>query len=105
MQNRGRFQVQGKNIEDSNSWAQHTPLLAITGIELLNNLHGRLKTGDAKIRSKGFAKCRMFIAAAEQNGGVNISNMGKPLIKSFPKNFTERLDLEVHLGLAFIKEY
>jgi len=104
MKHRGRFQVQGKNLEDSNSWAQDVPLLAITGIELLNDLHGRLRASDASIRSKGFSKCRRFIAAARENGGVNISSMGKPLIKSFPRNFTERLDLEVHLGAVFIKE-
>ena len=100
---RGSFQAQGKNLEDSNSWAQDSPLLVITGIQLLNELHLRLTKNDARIRSKGFAKCRRFILSASENGGVNISSMGKPLIKSFPKNYTERLDLEVHLGVAFVK--
>ncbi|CAM4129342.1 hypothetical protein SAMN06265348_103164 [Pedobacter westerhofensis] len=72
MNHRGRFQVQGKNLEDSNSWAQESPLLAITGMELLNNLNGRLSINDARIRSKGFARCRRFIIAARENGGVNI---------------------------------
>jgi hypothetical protein len=105
MNHRGRFQVQGKNLQYSNSWAQDLPLLATTGMHLLENLHGRLNTSDARIRSKGFASCRRFIVAARENGGINISQMGKPLIKSFPKNFSERLDLEVHSGAAFIKEY
>ena len=39
---RGSFQAQGKNLEDSNSWAQDSSLLAITGIQLLNELHLRL---------------------------------------------------------------
>jgi|GEM_PF-2164706 len=105
MNHSGRFQVQGKNLEDFNSWAQDLPLLATTGMQLLENLHGRLRINDARIRSKGFARCRRFIATARENGGVNISYLGKPLIKSFPKNFTERLDLEVYFGVAFIKEY
>ena len=105
MNHRGRFQVQGKNLEDSNSWAQDFPLLATTGMQLLENLHGRLNADNARIRSRGFAKCRKFIVTARENGGVDISFMGKPLMKSFPKNFTERLDLEVHSGVAFIKEY
>ena len=70
MNHRGRFQAQGKNLEDSNSWAQDSPLLAITGIQLLSELHLRLTKNEAKIRSKGFVKCRKFILSASENVGL-----------------------------------
>lgn len=104
MNHRGRFQAQGKYLEDSIKWAQELPLPITKGIELLDDLKGRLNSKDALVRAHAFFKCRSFIDLAGENGGINISDMGKPLIKSFPKNFTERLDLEVHLGIAFIKE-
>ena len=104
MNHRGRFQAQGKFLEDSNNWAQDLPLTITEGIALLDSLQSRLNKKDAQVRSDGFAKCRNFIDLAYKNGGINISDMGKPLIKSFPKNFTERLDLEIHLGIAFVKE-
>lgn len=104
MKHRGRFQAQGKNLEKSSSWSQESPLLITKGIALLDQLHKGLSTKEASARSAGFAKCRTFVLAASENGGIQISNMGKPLIKSFPKNYSERVDLEVHLGIAFIKK-
>lgn len=102
---RGRFQAQGKNIEESNKWAQNEPLTIWSAIELLDHLQQKLNMQQIQVRIASFEKCKQFIHAASLHGGVCIESMGKPLIKSFPKNHTERLDLEVHSGIAFINNY
>lgn len=102
MNHRGRFQAQGKVLEESTHWAQGLPLLAVDGHLLLNELEGKISRKDALARANGFAKCRKFIDQSYENGGINVLDMGKPLIKSFPKGYLERVDLEVHFGIAFI---
>ena len=102
MDNRGRFQAQGKILEESTSWAQDLPLTVTDGHSLLTELEHKIPKKDASIRAKGFAKCRKFIDQSYQNGGIKVLDMGKPLIKSFPKGYLERVDLEVHLGIAFV---
>ena len=102
MDNRGRFQAQGKILEESTSWAQDLPLSVSDGHSLLTELESKLSKKEAMIRAKGFAKCRKFINQSYQNGGIKVLDMGKPLIKSFPKGYLERVDLEVRLGIAFV---
>jgi hypothetical protein len=101
---RGRFQAQGQTLEESENWAQDLPLSAQKGHLLLNNLENKISKKEAEIRKNGFEKCREFINESAKNGGISIVDMGKPLIKSFPKGYKERVDVEVHLGLAFVKE-
>jgi hypothetical protein len=101
---RGRFQAQGQNLEESTNWAQDLPLLAKDAHVLLNHLETKISQKEALIRSKGFEKCRKFIDESCKNGGISVIDMGKPLIKSFPKGYKERVDVEVHLGVAFVEK-
>jgi hypothetical protein len=102
MSHRGRFQAQGKRLEESESWAKDLPLNYNEGLQLLVNLENKIPRKDLLIRSLGFKQCRRCIENASKNNGINVLEMGKPFIKSFPKNYQERVDLEVHKGIAFI---
>lgn len=99
---RGRFQAQGAYLEKSESWAQQNPLLYVEGLELLDKLEEKLSFAERQVRRHSFRKCRKAMLEAARNGGINISDMGKVFIKSFPGDQKERVDLEVHLGIAFI---
>jgi hypothetical protein len=102
MNHRGRFQAQGVALEESESWSQKEALYYDEGKSLLDTLESRLSKNDRWIRMLGFRQCHKCIKKASQNGGINVEAMGRPFIKSFPKNHRERVDLEVHLGIAFI---
>ena len=96
MPNRGRFQAQGNKLEKSENWAQKTPLYFCESEVLIQNLKGQLSKTDLKNRERAFKDCENFIIKANENGGIEGC-----LIKSFPKNYKERVDLEVRQGLAF----
>lgn len=102
MDHRGRFQAQGKKLEESEAWAQESPLNIVVGRAKLETLKTKLDEKDRKLRLPAFVECRSFIDRANRNGGINVGAMGKPLLKSFPKNQVERVDLEVQRGIAFI---
>ncbi|NVM66893.1 hypothetical protein FHW88_005211 [Mucilaginibacter sp. SG538B] len=102
MDHRGRFQAQGKDLEASRGWAQMLPLTAVDGLQLLNDLEKSIPAKEAKIRARGFAQCRKFVTDAQKNGGIQVAAIGKVLMKSFPKGFKERVDVEVHAGTAFV---
>ena len=104
MNHRGRFQAQGEYIEESEAWAQKIPLFHSVAIQLLDKLKNKISTSEKEKRVIAFEKCQEFIDRASNNGGVNVKHMGQPLIKSFPKKFKERVDLEVNKGIAFIKK-
>lgn len=104
MNNRGRFQAQGQNLEESTSWAQVLPLLVKDGHGLLDKLESKIPKKEVLIRVDGFEKCRKFIDDAGENGGIQVFDLGRPLKKSFPKGYRERVDVEVHSGSAFVKE-
>lgn len=96
MPNRGRFQAQGQTLEKSESWAKEDPLYYCEAKILILNLKNQLTRRELKIRERGFKECEKFIEVANRNGGLIGFHS-----KCFPKNFKERVDLEVHLGIAF----
>lgn len=102
MQHRGRFQAQGEKLEESEKWTQELPLLYVDGTKLLGNLEKKLSPKELKIRQKGLAQCKQVMLNASKNGGIRVADMGKIFIQSYPKNQKERIDLEVHLGIAFV---
>lgn len=104
MEHRGRFQAQGVKLEKSKAWAQENELLLETGHELLKALESDLSKKDSLVRTKGFSQCRRTMDQAAKNGGIKVSDMGKPFIKSYPKGALERLDLEVRFGIAFVEK-
>ncbi|QJD78671.1 hypothetical protein [Spirosoma rhododendri] len=100
MNHRGRFQAQGRKLEESEAWAQPAPLYLQQGKSLLSNLKEKIPLFELRKRAEAFQTCEQFIERASQNGGINI--VDKPLRKSFPRNETERVDLEVLKGNAFL---
>jgi len=102
MNNRGRFQAQGKkNLEESESWAQEEPLYLDQAKVKLTSLKEKLSLSERKKREKAFIQCESFIIRASENGGVSV--VDKAIMKSFPGNNQERVDIEVWKGKAFLK--
>lgn len=101
MEHRGRFQAQGGGIEESESWAQASPLTVAKAFELLKRLMARLHKKDYEKRKVPFQKAQAFIAEAGKNGGVS-----SPVKQSFKVKGSkdERVDIEVLGGKAFVKE-
>ncbi len=101
LEHRGRFQAQGGGVEESESWAQGSPLSIFKALGLLRKLMLKLTTKDLKRREKEFKKAESLIKEASGNGGV---------LAKFSKSFKvkgskdERVDIEVLSGKAFVKD-
>ena len=98
MKHRGRFQAQGGGIEESESWAQSSPLSVKKALELLKKLMAKLRKEDFEKRKQQFSKAEAFIKEAGKNGGVIA-----PMKQSFKVKGSkdERVDIEVLGGKAF----
>lgn len=105
MNHRGRFQAQGNSLEESESWAQDIALLHSEGAILLSTLENKISKKERILRGLAFKQCKRCIDEASKNNGINVIDMGRPFIKSFPKNYMERVDLEVRKGIAFILKH
>jgi hypothetical protein len=84
------------------AWAQDRSLSANAGRQLLDALYAKLDPADQAIRESAFAQAREYIEIALQAHGVRA-----PTKKSFPRKpnkYKERVDLEVHAGIAFFPE-
>jgi hypothetical protein len=102
MDHRGRLQAQGGEIEESESWAQDTPLLLSHGHQKLNDLHGRLQPAEQRYREEAFAEARAYVDRVAEAGGARPGTS-----KSFPlrpRRDHRRVDIEVHKGLAFVRQ-
>lgn len=92
----GRFQAQGRILEKSENWAKDDPLYHCEAKVLISNLKEQLTRREMKIRVQAFKECEIFVDRANKNGGLEGFHS-----KCFPKNFKERVDLEVRRGIAF----
>jgi hypothetical protein len=105
MKHGGRIQAQGGNTEESESWDQGTPLLAITAYEYLENLKIKIGRREADLRSVGFDQAARYIDRMHARGGTDPA---PPIIrKSYPqppRPDQRRVDIEVYRGRAFIPE-
>lgn len=97
LKHRGRFQAQGKALEESRSWAQVVPITKVDGIFEINDLETSLSERDRAIREKAFENGRRFIKSVAK---VGISPI-KKTFKSRPQDGEERVDIEVNAGCAF----
>ena len=100
MEHRGRIQAQGKNIEESEAWAQNEPLTKNEGLKKLDNLKKKIAKKEAKIRERAFKKAARFI----KNGLYQVIN--KIISKTFMVSNTEheRIDIKIQKGTAFTNE-
>lgn len=101
MQHRGRIQAQGQKLEESEPWSQVNALLLADSISLINNLEGKIPEKDRILRVKAFMKTRKFVNQAKINGGISVVGL-KNYSKTFLVRGKERVDLEIHDGIAFI---
>lgn len=101
MKNRGRFQAQGIKLEESESWSQMSSLISEDAINLINKLEIKLPTKDKKIRKKVFEKTRTFVLKAKKNGGISVIGLNL-FSKTYLVMGSERVDIEIHKGIAFI---
>lgn len=96
---RGRIQAQGGGIEKSRAWAQQDALTLHEGLDLTTALENSLDAFELQVRQRGFANLRRFMQQANQHGGVPA-----PVRQSWgvPQDRDRRVDLEVHMGVAFV---
>ncbi len=102
MDHRGRLQAQGGGVEESESWAQDNPLLLSEGHQKLNALHDKLQPAEQRHRLEAFAEARAYIERIADAGGARPGTK-----KSFPlrpRRDHRRVDVEVHKGLAFVRQ-
>ena len=50
MEHRGRFQAQGKKLDESEPWSQNEPLIIEDGLKKLRSLKNKLKPRDLRLR-------------------------------------------------------
>lgn len=101
LEHRGRFQAQGGGVEESEPWAQDTPLSVKKAKNLLSLLVEKLKPKDYERRKKQFSKAEKLIEGAGKNGGV-FARFSKTFLVKGSKD--ERVDIEVLSGKAFVED-
>lgn len=98
LDHRGRFQAQGDGLEESEPWAQKSPIPKPDAHHLVDNLAESLSKSDFEKRRVAFTKCRRFI---DQTPTVGMS----PVKKSYSNDLQHRdirVDIEIQAGLAFV---
>ena len=100
-EHRGRFQAQGRKLEESEIWAKDVPISVEEGIQLITTLKNKIPEPEKKLREKAFLGCTNFVYHLRGNGGYDVGITGKPLKKSFVAFGQERVDLEIQSGVAF----
>lgn len=96
---RGRIQVQGGGLEESESWAKEHPPTSKEGLDMLKKLKSRLSKKEQEERKNEFKKAEKFIKAAGEKDGVD-APVSKSIMKKGSKN--KRIDIEVIVGIAFV---
>ncbi len=98
MNNRGRMQAQGENLEASEAWSKDEPLTKYEGLKMLDNLKNKIPKKEAQIRDKAFKKATQFVEQGPHEVVV------APIARSFKVKGTkkERVDIEIQKGVAFI---
>ena len=69
--NRGRWQAQGANIEESEAWNRQDSLTASEGFALLARLEAKLTRAEATHRQACFEAARILVSRAEAVGGID----------------------------------
>ena len=101
MRHRGRIQAQGEKLEESEAWAQNSPLTQNEGLKMLEKLKNKIPKAEAEKRKKVFFKASKYIEQASENGGLHATASATFSVKGTSK---ERIDIEVRKGLAFVPE-
>jgi hypothetical protein len=92
--------MQGGGLNDSESWAQASPLLAADGKAMLLSLEARLPTREHAARLNAISAAAAFIDRCEVAGGIHAQVSRSFLVSGDRAN--RRVDIEVHSGIAFV---
>lgn len=107
-EHRGRFQAQGAGyrdpgVGDVEAWGPlPNPPTVSSGLAMLTMLESRMNRRQFNDRNEALDKARAYVVRAGENGGIG------PRSKSFQNrsvqkhNGSERVDLEVRAGIAFV---
>lgn len=93
---RGRIQAQSDHLEESVSWAQDTPPSLKQGLEMANELKGKLSKKELKKREKQFKQLERFMENASKAGGIHSSEFRS--FKNEDTNDGTRVDFELWAG-------
>ncbi|EMK3325702.1 hypothetical protein V8035_004146 [Vibrio vulnificus] len=101
MRNRGRFQAQGARLEESESWASEVEIGVSEGLSLIGDLEVKLTRRERLLRESSFQQARSYV----QNAG-NVNGVFAQISKTYRVKNTksERVDIEVRSGRAFVKD-
>jgi hypothetical protein len=101
MNNRGRFQAQGDNVEKSEAWAQADSLKKTPANSLLNSLTAQLTHRELEVRDIALQKARAFVDDAPTEGYnlVLIKKFNNPGVRK-----SIRVDVEIRNGCAFCND-
>ena len=95
-EHRGRIQAQSGHLEESVSWTQDTPPTLKQGLEMAEELKGKLSKKELKKREKQFQQLERFMTNASEAGGIY-----SPEFRSFENedaNDGTRIDFELWAG-------
>lgn len=101
---RGRLQAQGGGLEESEPWDRTTPLPQSEGLGLVLKLENKLTAGELKERERAFSQLRTNIARWATIGGLQKTDKLIKLSYPKPQRGDVRVDVEVHAGVAFVKD-
>ena len=99
--NRGRFQAQGRFLEESEAWSKNEDFYVTEAITLLGTLESSLCKSDSELRKREFLQARNYVNNAQYSNGAYAE-----IKKTFRVKNTksERVDVEVRAGRAFLKD-
>ncbi|WP_028696535.1 RHS repeat domain-containing protein, partial [Pseudomonas cremoricolorata] len=98
---RGRFQAQGKKLEESVSWDQDSPLSASDAQAKMEELKRKLSKKDLKLRQAAFSRAERWIERACNCGGIYAQKNQTFMVDGTRH---ERVDIEIRAGKAFVED-
>ncbi|WP_430962088.1 RHS repeat-associated core domain-containing protein [Pseudomonas cremoricolorata] len=98
---RGRFQAQGKTLEESVSWDQDSPLSASDAQAKMEELKRKLSKKDLKLRQGAFSRAERWVERACNRGGIYAQRSQTFMVDGTRH---ERVDIEIRAGKAFVED-
>lgn len=97
---RGRWQAQHWKYDQSEAWAQQSPLTKADGVSLLADLEAKLSHTERNLRRDAFAEARIHANRVYAVGGVNAQHIRSFTVRG--DTYGRRVDFEVRAGKAIV---
>ncbi len=98
--NRGRFQAQGKGLEESRAWSTDDVPYKKNGQQYLDELKGKLTKVQKKERLQCFTRASAWVERAPSDGYDAFTQVVTTFMPSPPLRDV-RVDVEIRKGKAF----